>query len=259
MYFGAVQCSVVQCSAVWCSAVQRSFKVGDESVVLESVLCWLAKGGERMEQRDEQGDEQGERLLAAIRFPLLSRDMLARVEVEERYRLVRESQAYRSHREAGLADHLSSRRRCRGTSDILVVHHDGSHLLHAYNTADSSWAEVAEIPPGTGGEYSALAAAGSRLYLVGGRSREGVSLRAVWCLDFEDMTWSRLEDMREVRWYHGAVVINNRLYAVAGCGQLDSVEYLELGAGEGWQPVCQLARPRHMPGVGSKKSVVSSQ
>ena len=28
----------------------------------------------------------------------------------------------------------------------------------------------------------------------------------------------------KVRWYHGAVVINTKLYAVAGCGQLNTIE-----------------------------------
>ena len=56
-----------------------------------------------------------------------------------------------------------------------------------------------------------------------------------------------------------------RLYAVAGCGQLDSVEYLDLesAATEGgrqpaenanvesshWQLACPMAHPRHLPGV----------
>ena len=123
---------------------------------------------------------------------------------------------------------------------------------------------------------------------MGGRSREGQTLRSVFSFDLATTTWNRfhtaiflhlpiyvffihshqrLPDMKEVRWYHGAVVIGElcpfrfyferwiccpfvsrwemnlwilytlrgvfpwaggRLYAVAGCGQLDSVEYLEL-------------------------------
>ena len=65
------------------------------------------------------------------------------------------------------------------------------------------------------------------------------------------------------------LVTGCRLYAVAGCGQLDSVEYLELESGGGqpspagsrfeqpggheevsnWQPCCPMACPRHLPGV----------
>ena len=65
------------------------------------------------------------------------------------------------------------------------------------------------------------------------------------------------------------LVTGCRLYAVAGCGQLDSVEYLELESGGGqpspagsrfeqpgghveasnWQPACPMACPRHLPGV----------
>ena len=61
---------------------------------------------------------------------------------------------------------------------------------------------------------------------------------------------------------------DSRLYAVAGCGQLDSVEYLELEPGGGqpspgrlsqqaegpvetshWQSACPMAHARHLPGV----------
>ncbi len=30
--------------------------------------------------------------------------------------------------------------------------------------------------------------------------------------------------LKQVRWCHGAVVLDSRLYAVAGCGQLNSLE-----------------------------------
>ena len=42
---------------------------------------------------------------------------------------------------------------------------------------------------------------------------------------------------REVRWYHGAAVVDSRLYAVGGCAGLASVEWIELepGLGQSWQ------------------------
>lgn len=152
----------------------------------------------------------------------------------------------------------------------MVVHHDASDKLFGYNTSSSAWQAISEIPAGSGFEYAALAASPSSLFLVGGRSREGQTLRSVFSLDLATMTWKRLPDMKEVRWYHGAAVIGCRLYAVAGCGQLDSVEYLELESGGGqpspagsrfeqpgghveasnWQPACPMACPRHLPGVG---------
>ena len=54
----------------------------------------------------------------------------------------------------------------------------------------------------------------------------------------------------QVRWYHGACVIDSKLYAVLGCTQLDSTEALELGApSASWVSLPSLACPRHLPGV----------
>ena len=66
--------------------------------------------------------------------------------------------------------------------------------------------------------------------------------------------------MKEGRWYHGAVLVGSRLYAVAGCGQLDSVEYLELDSSkemaDSWHLVPAMNIPRHMPGIGSLHTTV---
>ena len=44
-----------------------------------------------------------------------------------------------------------------------------------------------------------------------------------------------------------------RLYAVLGCTQLDSIEYLELdptaGEASSWQHLSPLSVPRHLPGL----------
>ena len=152
-------------------------------------------------------------------------------------------------------NHLKRDVRCRGTNDILVIHHDACENLYGYNPDKESWQVLVDIPFGGGYEYAAIASHGSKLYLVGGRSKDGRSLRSVFCLDFETMGWSRLSDMREIRWYHGAVLIGSRLYAVAGCGQLDSVEYIELDSNQGvadsWQLTAAMNIPRHLPGVGA--------
>ena len=42
----------------------------------------------------------------------------------------------------------------------------------------------------------------SKVYLVGGRSRDGRSLRSVFCYDLATAAWSRLADMKEVRDIH---------------------------------------------------------
>ena len=38
----------------------------------------------------------------------------------------------------------------------------------------------------------------AKVYLVGGRSKDGRSLRSVFCYDLASATWSRLSDMKEV-------------------------------------------------------------
>ena len=60
-------------------------------------------------------------------------------------------------------------------------------------------------------EYAAITSAGvmmtesltlpgqqAKVYLVGGRSKDGRSLRSVFCYDLASATWSRLSDMKEV-------------------------------------------------------------
>ena len=115
------------------------------------------------------------------------------------------------------------------------------------------WQVLSLLPEAGGVEYAALASHGSTLYLVGGRSRDGRSLRTVFMMDLEKGGWKRGPDMTEVRWYHGAVVIGSRLYSVAGCGLLDSIEMLELsdtGSAHQWQGLQPMSHPRHLPGVG---------
>ena len=76
--------------------------------------------------------------------------------------------------------------------------------------------QMTRLPDGAGQEYAALAGDGGRVFVVGGRSGDGESLRSVYCYDLATDQWSRLCDMTQVRWYHGAVVIGTRLFAVLG-------------------------------------------
>ena len=46
----------------------------------------------------------------------------------------------------------------------------------------------------------------------------------------ETEKWSRGPNMKEERSYHGLVRISDTLYAVGGCGQLNSIESLCLSS-----------------------------
>ena len=226
--------------------------VTTEETVLQSVLAWWTAASASTSGSDL---EVLERLLSYVRFSLCSPAFLESLRREERYEVVEQSKAFRQSQECSLPTNLLERRmRRRGTSEVLCVHHDDSDQLHHYNPDLASWSVLASLPPGAGVEYAALAGLGSRLFLVGGRSRDGRSLRSVFSYCLASSTWSRLPDMREVRWYHGALTVASRLYAVAGCTQLDSLEYLELEPEEGraaaWELGPRLSCPRHLPGVG---------
>ena len=93
---------------------------------------------------------------------------------------------------------------------MLCIHYDASDHVHCYNTDTHTWSPLTELPHGAGFEYAAVAGHGSTLYVVGGRSRDGRSLRSVFSYDLSTGAWSRLSDMKEVRWYHGAVIIGTR-------------------------------------------------
>ena len=220
--------------------------VAEEDFVCESVMIWNKKS---------DSYENIEDILDHVRYHLCSTQFIKSIENNEKYRVVKESPAFLNFKSMdNSSNHLNRAVRCRGTNDILVTHYDASEHLYAYNPNKEEWSVVADIPFGGGYEYAATASKGQKLYLVGGRSKDGRSLRSVFCLDFEKMNWNRLSDMHEIRWYHGSVIVGSRLYAVAGCGQLDSVEFLELDSSQGvadsWQLVSPMASPRHMPGVG---------
>ena len=88
-------------------------------------------------------------------------------------------------------------------------------MLHLWDSLSHSivWTSLdllADLPHGAGYKYAALAANMSTLYVVGRRSSDGRSLRSVFSYDLSTRTWSRPSDMREVRWYHGAVIIGTR-------------------------------------------------
>ena len=102
-----------------------------------------------------------------------------------------------------------------GDADLLVVHYDASDHLHCYNPDTGQWRVLADLPQGAGHEYAAITGQSrelyhlellqgsfpgqqSKVYLVGGRSRDGRSLRSVFCYDLATATWSRLPDMKEV-------------------------------------------------------------
>lgn len=77
--------------------------------------------------------------------------------------------------------------------------------------------------------------------------------------------WDRGPDLNEYRWYFGLCRIGQILYAVGGCGQLDSMEAIDieqlgptgnLGArtdqfqmGSGWVRKCPMGERRHLPGI----------
>lgn len=168
--------------------------VAEEDYICESLMKWW----------EGTGMPDGiEELVELIRFPLCSKVFIQDIENGGKYKAIQESLAFKSFKSVCVVgNHLKRDLRCRGTNDILVIHHDASENLYGYDQDKEAWQVVADVPFGGGHEYAAIASNQSKLYLVGGRSKDGRSLRAVFCLDFETMSWSRLSDMKEVRWYH---------------------------------------------------------
>ncbi len=120
-------------------------------------------------------------LVESIRFSLCSPEFLDKVEREELFKVIKETQAWVRWREdQGLVrgDHLRKQDRPRGSHHLLMVHHDASSWVQGYDADQEAWREVAELPAEAGYEYSAVASWGSKFFLVGGRSRDGRSLRS---------------------------------------------------------------------------------
>ena len=68
------------------------------------------------------------------------------------------------------------------------------------------------------------------LSFVGSSSSDTCTLRMCNIYDTETGIWTRGPNMNEERSYHGLVRISDILYAVGGCGQLNSMESLYLSS-----------------------------
>ena len=90
--------------------------IAPESLILEAILNWWTEAGP-----SEQEPEVLSSLLGQVRWPLCSPSLLASLETEARYSLVRQSQAYTAFRAAtasphSLANPLSKTARKRGNN-----------------------------------------------------------------------------------------------------------------------------------------------
>lgn len=68
------------------------------------------------------------------------------------------------------------------------------------------------------------------LSFLGSSSSDTCTLRMCNIYDTETGIWTRGPNMNEERSYHGLVRISDILYAVGGCGQLNSMESLYLSS-----------------------------
>ncbi|XP_023321674.1 kelch-like protein 5 isoform X2 [Eurytemora carolleeae] len=197
--------------------------IANEDTLIDALLRWF-------KEKDLDIDQS---ILNNIRFSLCSDHFIWRMENDEKYQAIAACEPFLQFKSEGTeTNQLERKTRCRGTNDILAIHHDGSDLIYGYNTATEKWQNFVTVPEDGGYEYSCLTSCRNTLYLVGGRNK--------------------------VRWYHGAVVINTKLYAVAGCGQLNTIEvlYLTEGSAMRWKQLPNLDYPRHMPGVGACKDKI---
>ena len=79
------------------------------------------------------------------------------------------------------------------------------------------------------------------MFVVGGNSpllrNDNKQGKTCFFYDLNDNTWSRSPSLQQSRWGHGLVRLGDTLYAVAGCGQQNSMEALSLTDLEsGWAP-----------------------
>ncbi|MEA3339295.1 MAG: LuxR C-terminal-related transcriptional regulator, partial [Chloroflexota bacterium] len=84
----------------------------------------------------------------------------------------------------------------------------------ATETADSSWRELAQMP--TRRAYLALAAAGGRIFAIGGQTLDGVT-DAVEIYDPAADIWTRGSDKPTPATYVSASVLGTDVYAPGGC------------------------------------------
>ena len=68
------------------------------------------------------------------------------------------------------------------------------------------------------------------VFLQGPSPSDTCTLRMCNIYDIETEEWTRGPNMNEERSYHGLVRISDSLYAVGGCGQLNSMESLSLSS-----------------------------
>ncbi|MEO0114016.1 MAG: kelch repeat-containing protein [candidate division WOR-3 bacterium] len=91
-----------------------------------------------------------------------------------------------------------------------------SDALLEYNPATNSWRSITPSPRPTGRGWTALAAAGGKLYLCGGSSSTGV-LNDCWMFDPATETWTQKANMPGPRLYHSAIGFgDDNIYVIGG-------------------------------------------
>ena len=87
---------------------------------------------------------------------------------------------------------------------------------------------------GCGTDHISIASHRDRVFAVGGQmgTSQGNTMRNCHIFHLEDRRWEVGPVLNEERWFHGLAMLDNTLYAVGGCGQLNSMEALSLVGSE---------------------------
>ena len=83
-------------------------------------------------------------------------------------------------------------------------------------------------------DHVAIASFKNQIYVAGGsNSKCSKSLDTLHIFDMETNLWEAGPSMNQERWYHGLLRLDDTLYAVGGCGQLNTLEALRLSTEQG--------------------------
>ncbi|KAG0414822.1 hypothetical protein HPB47_008024 [Ixodes persulcatus] len=127
--------------------------------------------------------------------------------------------------------------------------HEIGRLALYFHPLKNGW-ELLEMMPEPR-NYHTASLVGDEVFVIGGcdphktRSDEAVSSESVFCYSAARRSWSKRTDLPEARSFHGAAVLDDKIYVVGGRDQrgryLDTVvEYSPMA--DGWSTVLRLPR-----------------
>ncbi|NXU47121.1 KLH23 protein, partial [Turnix velox] len=225
---------------------RENLNVCKEDTAIEAVVKWVAHN---VEERLEDMYE----LLSCIRVDLDNVYLRAALSIQKKSRLDG------SKIQTLIYNALKPDPKClprRPTATMYVIGGYYWHPLsevHVWDPLTDTWVQGREMPDHTRESYG-VTSLGADIYVTGGYRTESIeALESVWIYNGERDEWREGCPMRDARYYHCAVTLSGRVYALGGYRKGAPVQEAEVydPLQDKWLPIANMIK-----GVGNATACV---